>query len=66
MSKSYRKPYIRDCYKSAKDIANRTIRQRMKAIDYSVNPSYYKRMYDRYDIYDYNIYFPDDKRNWRK
>lgn len=65
MSNSWRKPYIRDCEKGNKHIASKITRQRLKNIKDNVPPSYFKKIYDRYDIYEYNIYSPIDK-NKRK
>lgn len=61
MSRSYRKPYLRDSYSIGKKKANKKVRQQFKQISSPIEPSYYKKIYDRYNLYDYNLYQRDKK-----
>lgn len=61
MSRSYRKPYIRDTEPMGKRFANKKIRQQFKLISFPIEPSYYKKIYDRYNLYEYNSYMRDKK-----
>lgn len=62
MARSKRKPFIKDHTPGAKRVANKAVRQ------YKDVPSgkAYKKVYNSYNISDFNFPAPKDKKAYRK
>lgn len=59
MSRSYRKPYITQ--KNKKWAKQRAAKKVRKAADMG-NNSYYKKIYESWDINEFRLYYPKDEK----
>jgi hypothetical protein len=63
MSRSYKKyPIVKDHNKGAKQLANKKVRRFLKNFELLIKGTWYKRIFNQYDITDW-IYFPWDEES---
>lgn len=66
MSKSYKQPYIKQKFKNGSKIMKRVASRAVKRYPDVVDGNFYKKVFESWNISDYNFYCPNIKKAYRK